>query len=352
MPDFSTVSRRQKTLAVNIPYRGSKGPLHLLIDSTGIKVEGEGEWHARKHGGPKRRVWRKIHLGIDEQTLEVRAIEVTASHIGDAPILPDLLDQIPADAVDPLDADGLSRARQRLEDTKDALEAGDLGGAQSMAEQLARETRDLARDLDISSRIFGSERGKLARAAAAARDAVQRSLSLERAIGDAIPKVHDYLRPSDRERLERGARRQEQVQRASERLAERFRESPGGQPLSLDAADKLDAIRRSMKAGSDALAEGDPTTAAHSQEDAAQQLSDLRRALEKSGNSKQASGEDSGKAGSGRGLSEQERVELPDPNSYVGPVQFRRKVMRGMRESAPPEPYKEAVQRYYEGLLR
>ena len=47
VPDFSTLSRRQKTLAVNIPYRGSKGPLHLLIDSTGIKVEGEGEWHAR-----------------------------------------------------------------------------------------------------------------------------------------------------------------------------------------------------------------------------------------------------------------------------------------------------------------
>ena len=42
VPDFSTLSRRQKTLAVNIPYRGSKGPLHLLIDSTGIKVEGEG----------------------------------------------------------------------------------------------------------------------------------------------------------------------------------------------------------------------------------------------------------------------------------------------------------------------
>ncbi len=96
VPDFSTLSRRQKTLAVNIPYRGSKGPLHLLIDSTGIKVEGEGEWHARKHGGPKRRVWRKIHPGSDEETLEVRAVEITASHIGDAPVLPDLLKQIPA----------------------------------------------------------------------------------------------------------------------------------------------------------------------------------------------------------------------------------------------------------------
>ncbi|MGR3695130.1 MAG: IS5 family transposase, partial [Sagittula sp.] len=98
VPNFSTLSRRQKTLAVNIPYRGSKGPSHLLIDSTGIKVEGEGEWHARKHGGPKRRVWRKIHLGIDEETLEVRAVEITCSHIGDAPVLPDLVgQQIPAD---------------------------------------------------------------------------------------------------------------------------------------------------------------------------------------------------------------------------------------------------------------
>ena len=54
VPDFSTLSRRQKVLAVNIPHRGSKGPLHLLIDSTGIKVEGEGEWNARKQGGAKR----------------------------------------------------------------------------------------------------------------------------------------------------------------------------------------------------------------------------------------------------------------------------------------------------------
>ena len=44
VPNFSTLSRRQKSLKVNIPYRGSAGPLHLLIDSTGIKVEGEGEW--------------------------------------------------------------------------------------------------------------------------------------------------------------------------------------------------------------------------------------------------------------------------------------------------------------------
>lgn len=97
VPDFSTLCRRQKTLSVAIPFRGSSGPLHLLIDSTGIKAEAEGEWNARKHGGPKRRPWRKIHIGIDEETLEIRAVEVTSSSIGDAPMRPDLLDQIPQD---------------------------------------------------------------------------------------------------------------------------------------------------------------------------------------------------------------------------------------------------------------
>ena len=87
VPDFSTLSRRQKTLKVSIPYRGSDGPLHLLVDSTGMKVEGEGEWNARKHGGAKRRVWRKIHIGIDERTLEIRAAEFTTSDVGDAPLI-------------------------------------------------------------------------------------------------------------------------------------------------------------------------------------------------------------------------------------------------------------------------
>ena len=97
VPNFSTLSRRQKTLKVNIPCRGSQGPPHLLIDSTGIRVEGEGEWNARKHRGTKRRVWRRIHIGIDEQTLEIRAAEFTTSDVGDANMLPELLDQIPPD---------------------------------------------------------------------------------------------------------------------------------------------------------------------------------------------------------------------------------------------------------------
>ncbi len=97
VPDFSNLCRRQKSLSVHIPYRPSTGALHLLIDSTGVKAEGDGEWLAKKHGPSKPRDWRKVHLGIDAETLEIRALEITGSRIEDAPVLPDLLDQIPKD---------------------------------------------------------------------------------------------------------------------------------------------------------------------------------------------------------------------------------------------------------------
>ena len=92
VPDFSTLSRRQKDLEVHLPRQAGKGPLHLLIDSTGIKIEGEGEWIRRKHGASRRRVWRKVHIGIDADTLAIHAIEVTKSSIGDGPVLPILLE--------------------------------------------------------------------------------------------------------------------------------------------------------------------------------------------------------------------------------------------------------------------
>ena len=95
VPDFSTISRRQKTLQVQLPYRPSATALDLLVDSTGIKFLGEGEWKRKKHGAEYRRQWRKVHLGIDAHTLEIRAIEVTDNSVGDAPMLPELLAQIP-----------------------------------------------------------------------------------------------------------------------------------------------------------------------------------------------------------------------------------------------------------------
>ncbi|WP_435170913.1 IS5 family transposase [Falsirhodobacter sp. 1013] len=97
VPDFFTLSRRQKTLAVQIPHRRRLGPLNLLVDSTGIKFLGDGEWLARKHGTHRRRQYRKVHLAMDTATGDILAGEFTSSREGDSPVLPDLLDQIPAD---------------------------------------------------------------------------------------------------------------------------------------------------------------------------------------------------------------------------------------------------------------
>lgn len=97
VPDFSTLSRRQKTLTVQITHRRAPGPLNLLVDSTGIKFLGDGEWLARKHGTHRRRQYRKVHLAMDTATGDIRAVEFTSSREGVSPVLPDLLEQVPAD---------------------------------------------------------------------------------------------------------------------------------------------------------------------------------------------------------------------------------------------------------------
>ncbi len=69
-------------------------PLHLLIDSTGVKIHGEGEWLDQKHGVRSRRRWRKLHLAVDADTQEIVAVELTPDDVGDVSTLPDLLDQV------------------------------------------------------------------------------------------------------------------------------------------------------------------------------------------------------------------------------------------------------------------
>ena len=113
VPDYSTLCRRQKTLKVQIPYRRAGGPLNLLVDSTGIKFLGDGEWQARKHGVQGRRQWRKVHLAMDTATSDIRAVEFTPSREGDSPVLPDLLGQIPQDEdIGTVTADGAYDTRR------------------------------------------------------------------------------------------------------------------------------------------------------------------------------------------------------------------------------------------------
>ncbi len=89
-PHYSTLSRRAAWLDVK-PPRLSKGPLHLAVDSMGVKLYGEGEWKVRLHGAERRRTWRKLHLLIDHRTHEALACSMSEQYVLDRKALPGLL---------------------------------------------------------------------------------------------------------------------------------------------------------------------------------------------------------------------------------------------------------------------
>jgi len=104
-PDYSTLSFRSRTLLVDTSLPVGDKPLHIVVDSTGVKVYGEGEWKVRQHGYSKRRTWLKLHLGVDESTNEVKAVILTDNSSSDGEVLPELLNQIP-DKIEQVSGDG------------------------------------------------------------------------------------------------------------------------------------------------------------------------------------------------------------------------------------------------------
>jgi len=102
---YSQLSRRCAVLEVSLPRRKKHEPLHMVVDSTGVKVFGEGEWKVRQHGYSKRRTWRKLHLGADESTGEIVAVVVTTNNLADSQVLEDLLAQVD-DEIEQVSGDG------------------------------------------------------------------------------------------------------------------------------------------------------------------------------------------------------------------------------------------------------
>ncbi len=94
VPDHSTLSRRLGQLSVELPVIPKEGARHVVVDSTGVKVYGEGEWKTRQHGVSKRRTWRKLHLGVDEATGEILAAVATTNDFHDGEVLNDVLQAI------------------------------------------------------------------------------------------------------------------------------------------------------------------------------------------------------------------------------------------------------------------
>ena len=93
VPDHTTLSRRGKDLEVKLPKR-KKIIGHLVVDSTGLKLYGEGEWKMRNHGKSKRRVWRKIHLSVDSESGEIQAGALSEASVSDAEALITMLEEI------------------------------------------------------------------------------------------------------------------------------------------------------------------------------------------------------------------------------------------------------------------
>lgn len=94
VPHPTILSRRASGLSLILPRQSSGKPIHVLVDATGLKVYGEGEWKVRVHGIGKRRTWRKLHIAMDEATAEVVATVTTTSNVSDKEVLPILLEQI------------------------------------------------------------------------------------------------------------------------------------------------------------------------------------------------------------------------------------------------------------------
>ncbi len=118
VPDYTTLCRRRRKLSVELPRQQKSEPLHVVVDSTGIKVYGEGEWKVRQHGYSRRRTWRKLHLALDQATHEFVAVVVSTNDFKDSQLLPDLLEQV-GDEMSQVSADGAYDSRNCYDAIRD-----------------------------------------------------------------------------------------------------------------------------------------------------------------------------------------------------------------------------------------
>ncbi len=258
-----------------------------------------------------------------------------------------LLRGVGSDALGPYESELRARAEERVRDFRQALEGGDLGEALSMANRVARAASELAKDLELSAMMFRGRGGQTAEAAARAREAAARAQDLQQAARGAVPDVAGALTDREREVLQRQAAAQREAQQAAHGLARRLREEVGGVPVSEQAAEQLESIESPMGRAERALKEGDPLEAHKQQEAAADQLRRLRQHLE----SQQRSSGGTGGEDRSSGMRAHERIEIPGARSKADELAWRRRVLDAMN-GTPPEGYRDAVDDYYERLLR
>ena len=114
IPDHSHMSRRAKGINIQIPRKPRTEPSHIVVDSTGLKIYGEGEWKVRKHGSSKRRRWIKVHLAVDADEKDVVGVEVTTEEWGDSEVFGGLINQVEGQ-IKQIDGDGAYDTREAYE---------------------------------------------------------------------------------------------------------------------------------------------------------------------------------------------------------------------------------------------
>jgi hypothetical protein len=113
VPDYTTLCKRGTQLAVALPIT-TTGPLHIVVDSTGLKIYGEGEWKVRQHGPSKRRTWRKLHLSVDEASHQIQAVVLTEAGVDDAEAGKQLIEETPG-SIEQVSGDGAYDKRKFYE---------------------------------------------------------------------------------------------------------------------------------------------------------------------------------------------------------------------------------------------
>ena len=142
-PDHTTLSRRAQHLDVELDSVASNSPIHLIVDSTGLSIVGEGEWAAVKHGGSGKRAWKKLHLGVDRSGMIIAEV-LTDRNADDARTAIGLIDEV--------DADIASFTADAAYDTTVIYEAAGVRGAEVIVpprRSATRSSRPNSRDRTV-----------------------------------------------------------------------------------------------------------------------------------------------------------------------------------------------------------
>jgi hypothetical protein len=199
VPDHSTLSRRAETLEVPRPCSSSRGPVHLLVDSTGLRQCGPGEWLVEKHGTRRRRSWRKLHIGVDAETGQILASELTSHDVDDGSQLGALLDQISGPLAS-LTGDGAyDQAGTYDTIAKRHPDADVIVPPRSTA--VLSETAEIAptqRDRHLQSIVEHGRRGWQKRSGYTRRALVESAISrFKRVIGDGLRSRTEHRRATE-----------------------------------------------------------------------------------------------------------------------------------------------------------